>query len=59
MMQFFTSHIDWISIKLTLGSLVLAFLTGSGIALFLACLASLSTIAYNIYRFKKDLKNKK
>ena len=59
MINFIANHVDWISVKLTAGSLILAMMTGSGFALFMACLASFSTIAYNWYRFKKDLKNKK
>lgn len=52
-------YVDWMSIKMTGISLVLAGITGGNIAMFFAVLASISTIAYNAYRFFNDRKKNK
>lgn len=57
-MNYLFNHIDWLSIKMNLAAITLAWITGKEAALVLAALASLSTIAYNAWRFYKDIKNK-
>lgn len=51
--------IDWLSIKLNVGAIALAAISGQTWLYFLTGLATVSTIAYNGVRIYKELKNKK
>lgn len=55
-MNYLLNHIDWLSVKMNLITITLAWITGKNLALILAILASVSTIAYNCWRFYKDIK---
>lgn len=58
-MEHIKNAIDWLSIKLTGISLVLAAITWGGFIAFLSGIALCTTIVYNGIRIYKELKAKK
>ncbi len=59
MWQLINSSVDWLSIKLTGASILLAAITWNGFIGILSGVALLSTIVYNGIRIYKEIKNKK
>lgn len=57
-MQQILNGLDLMSIKLAGLSLFLAAIVSSGVAFGFAILASISTILYNYYKWRKESKNK-
>ena len=57
-MKHITDAIDWLSIKITTGALLLAAMTWNQILAIMSGIALLSTIAYNGIRIYKELKRK-
>lgn len=57
-MKHITDAIDWLSIKITAGSLLLAAMTWNQVLAGLSGIALLSTIVYNGIRIYKEVKKK-
>jgi hypothetical protein len=51
--------LDWTSIKLTGGTVILGIASGNKTMIILSAVALVSTIAYNAIRIYKELKKKK
>lgn len=58
-MQVIAEIIDWLSVKITVGAVVLCAITGSGIMIALSVIGVGTTIIYNGIRIYKELWGKK